>query len=277
MSTRLTTGSRWVGTYLEPLCYRVTSMRSWNSTRRRGRAGTVGRSGVCGVEHGTGPVVIESAEACLVAVAPKRAGRVGVQSALHGPRWACGGLGRERVRVMCSCEARTEGSGRRRPSGWNSWPIRARIDPRCCSRATRDARRWCTAHVQRSRATCRNNQRRPLIHGGGVRADHGTTSPQSVALRGAGRRLAHVTVALVLAKPATNDHVGGRREVCRPTPPDQRRRAEVARERWGRWCRGFACFEIAGLSPWVVFRLVAVRGTGRGVIGGSWVGVAARR
>jgi hypothetical protein len=82
-------------------------------------------------------------------------------------------------------------------------------------------------------------------------------SSVSPVMRGAGRRLVHVTVALVLAKPAiaVTLVVGSKLLANAGTagvdgePPD-------GAAALGTLVTGFACFGLAGLSPWVVFRLL---------------------
>ena len=80
-------------------------------------------------------------------------------------------------------------------------------------------------------------------------------SSVSPVMRGSGRRLVHVTVALVLAKPAIaiTLMVGVQLLAAVGTPgPDGADGAAAL----GTLLSGFTCFGIAGLSPWVVYRLL---------------------
>src|SRR4051812_18787758 len=81
-------------------------------------------------------------------------------------------------------------------------------------------------------------------------------SSVSPVLRGAGRRLVHVTVALVLAKPAiTVTLVVGVKLLANAGTPAAGGGTDGAAA-LGTLVSGFACFPIAGLSPWVVYRLL---------------------
>ena len=94
----------------------------------------------------------------------------------------------------------------------------------------------------------------------------------SPVMRGAARRLVHVTVALVLAKPAITVSLAvGVKLMANAgvTTPD----AESAdgASALGTLVTGFACFAIAGLSPWVVYRLlpsVEQASVSSGIVGG---------
>ena len=97
------------------------------------------------------------------------------------------------------------------------------------------------------------------------------SSSVSPVMRGAGRRLVHVTVALVLAKPAiTVTLVVGVKLLANAgtTAPQASSDGAAA---LGTLVTGFACFAIAGLSPWVVYRLLpSVEGAAvsSGIVGG---------
>jgi hypothetical protein len=77
----------------------------------------------------------------------------------------------------------------------------------------------------------------------------------SPMMRGSGRRLVHVTVALVLAKPAIaiTLMVGVQLVAAVGTPGPEGGDGAAA---LGTLLSGFTCFAIAGLSPWVVYRLL---------------------
>lgn len=96
-------------------------------------------------------------------------------------------------------------------------------------------------------------------------------SSVSPVLRGAGRRLVHVTVALVLAKPAISvTLVVGVKLLANAGAPTAAGAPDGAAA-LGTLVSGFACFAIAGLSPWVVYRLLpAVEGAAvsSGIVGG---------
>lgn len=81
-------------------------------------------------------------------------------------------------------------------------------------------------------------------------------SSVSPVMRGSGRRLVHLTVALVLAKPAiTITLVVGVKLLANSwSAPTGGELSAVGA--LGTLVSGFACFAIAGLSPWVVFRLL---------------------
>src|SRR4051812_27135996 len=90
----------------------------------------------------------------------------------------------------------------------------------------------------------------------------------SPVLRGAGRKLVQVTVALVLAKPAIalTLVVGAKLTANADAPAGSDATAAL-----GTLVTGFACFGIAGLSPWVVYRLlptVESASLGTGIVGG---------
>lgn len=94
------------------------------------------------------------------------------------------------------------------------------------------------------------------------------SSSVSPVMRGSGRRLVHVTVALVLAKPAISVTlvVGVKLVANAGATPDGDGVAAL-----GTLLSGFLCFAIAGLSPWVVYRLLpSVEGASvsSGIVGG---------
>jgi hypothetical protein len=97
-------------------------------------------------------------------------------------------------------------------------------------------------------------------------------SSVSPVLRGAGRRLVHVTVALVLAKPAiTVTLVVGVKLLAHAGGPTAGGAPSDGAAALGTLVSGFACFAIAGLSPWVVYRLLpSVEGAAvtSGIVGG---------
>lgn len=97
-------------------------------------------------------------------------------------------------------------------------------------------------------------------------------SSVSPVMRGSGRRLVHVTVALVLAKPAiTMTLVVGTKLVANAGAPGIDGNATDGAAALGTLITGFACFAIAGLSPWVVYRLlpsVEQASVASGVVGG---------
>lgn len=95
-------------------------------------------------------------------------------------------------------------------------------------------------------------------------------SSVSPVMRGSGRRLVHVTVALVLAKPAITITlmVGVQLLAAVGTPGPGGADGAAA---LGTLLSGFTCFAIAGFSPWVVYRLLpSVEGAAvsSGVVGG---------
>ncbi|MFN6118804.1 MAG: hypothetical protein ACK5CE_04070 [Actinomycetes bacterium] len=95
-------------------------------------------------------------------------------------------------------------------------------------------------------------------------------SSVSPVRRGATRRLVHVTVALVLAKPAISISlmVGVQLLAAVGTPGPEGADGVAA---LGTLLSGFTCFGIAGFSPWVVYRLLpSVEGAAvsSGVVGG---------
>jgi hypothetical protein len=96
-------------------------------------------------------------------------------------------------------------------------------------------------------------------------------SSVSPVMRGSGRRLVHVTVALVLAKPAiTITLVVGLKLVANAGTPGTTGATSGAAA-LGSLVSGFACFAIGGLSPWVVYRLlpsVEQAAVSSGIVGG---------
>jgi hypothetical protein len=102
----------------------------------------------------------------------------------------------------------------------------------------------------------------------------------SPIMRGASRRLAHVTVALVLAKPAiTLTLVVGVKLVANTAAPGTAGASDGAAA-LGTLVAGFACFAVAGLSPWVVYRLlpsVEHASVGTGIVGIGVVAMTAAR
>jgi len=97
------------------------------------------------------------------------------------------------------------------------------------------------------------------------------SSSVSPMMRGSGRRLVHVTVALVLAKPAISvTLVVGVKLLANAGAPGANGTTDGAAA-LGTLISGFACFAIAGLSPWVVYRLLpSVEGAAvsSGIVGG---------
>ncbi|MDO8392454.1 MAG: hypothetical protein Q7V57_18425 [Actinomycetota bacterium] len=97
------------------------------------------------------------------------------------------------------------------------------------------------------------------------------SSSVSPIMRGSGRRLVHVTVALVLAKPAISvTLVVGVKLLANAGTPGPNGTVDGAAA-LGTLISGFACFAIAGLSPWVVYRLLpSVEGAAvsSGIVGG---------
>jgi hypothetical protein len=94
----------------------------------------------------------------------------------------------------------------------------------------------------------------------------------SPVLRGAGRRLVSVAVSLVLAKPAIalTLVVGTKLVANSGAAPAAGGSADTAAT-LGTLVTGFACFAIAGLSPWVVYRLlptVEQASVSSGIVGG---------
>jgi len=98
------------------------------------------------------------------------------------------------------------------------------------------------------------------------------SSSVSPVMRGAGRRLVQVTVALVLAKPAiTVTLVVGSKLVANAGAVDAGGDSPDGAAALGTLITGFACFALAGLSPWVVYRLlpsVEQATIASGVVGG---------
>ena len=97
-------------------------------------------------------------------------------------------------------------------------------------------------------------------------------SSVSPVMRGSGRRLVHVTVALVLAKPAiTVTLVVGTKLIAHAASPAADGQPADGASALGTLVTGFACFGLAGLSPWVVYRLlpsVEQATVASGVVGG---------
>jgi hypothetical protein len=97
-------------------------------------------------------------------------------------------------------------------------------------------------------------------------------SSVSPVMRGSGRRLVHVTVALVLAKPAiTVTLVVGTKLLANAGAAGADGQAPDGAAALGTLVTGFACFGLAGLSPWVVYRLlpsVEQATVASGVVGG---------
>ena len=98
-------------------------------------------------------------------------------------------------------------------------------------------------------------------------------SSVSPVMRGSGRRLVHVTVALVLAKPAITVTlvVGAKLLANAGAAAAPTASAVDGAAALGTLVTGFACFAIAGLSPWVVYRLlpsVEQAAVASGVVGG---------
>ncbi len=82
-------------------------------------------------------------------------------------------------------------------------------------------------------------------------------SSVSPVMRGSGRRLVHVTVALVLAKPAiTITLVVGTKLLANAGASGVNGQSRDGAAALGTLISGFACIGIAGLSPWVVYRLL---------------------
>jgi hypothetical protein len=80
-------------------------------------------------------------------------------------------------------------------------------------------------------------------------------SSVSPTMRGTSRRLVHVVVALVLAKPAiTLTLVVGVKLVANSTSFDGGPASPA--DALGQLMTGFTCFAMAGLSPWVIYRLL---------------------
>ena len=95
-------------------------------------------------------------------------------------------------------------------------------------------------------------------------------SSVSPVMRGSARRLIHVTVALVLAKPAISVTlvVGVKLLTAAGAPAPVGSDGAAA---LGSLISGFSCFAIAGFSPWVIYRLLpAVEGAAvsSGIVGG---------
>jgi hypothetical protein len=94
----------------------------------------------------------------------------------------------------------------------------------------------------------------------------------SPMMRGSGRRLVQLTVALVLAKPAIAlTLVVAVKLVANAGTPGVDGTATDGAAALGTLMTGFACFAIAGLSPWVVFKLlptVESASVSSGIVGG---------
>lgn len=97
-------------------------------------------------------------------------------------------------------------------------------------------------------------------------------SSVSPVMRGSGRRLVHLAVALVLAKPAiTLTLVVGMKLMANTGTPSVDGEGADGAAALGTLVTGFACFAIAGLSPWVVYRLlpsVEQASVSSGIVGG---------
>lgn len=97
-------------------------------------------------------------------------------------------------------------------------------------------------------------------------------SSVSPLMRGSGRRLVQVTVALVLAKPAiTVTLVVGTKLLANTGAPGADGQATDGAAALGTLVTGFACFALAGLSPWVIYRLlpsVEQATVASGIVGG---------
>lgn len=97
-------------------------------------------------------------------------------------------------------------------------------------------------------------------------------SSVSPVLRGSGRRLVQITVALVLAKPAISVAlVVGAKLMANSGTPGVDGEASDGAAALGTLVIGFACFAIAGLSPWVLYRLlpsVEQASVSSGIVGG---------
>ncbi|WP_051062582.1 hypothetical protein [Ilumatobacter nonamiensis] len=97
-------------------------------------------------------------------------------------------------------------------------------------------------------------------------------SSVSPIMRGSSRRLVHLTVALVLAKPAIAlTLVVGAKLVANNGSPGVDGVGVDGAAALGTLLTGFACFAIAGLSPWVIFKLlpsVESAGVSSGIVGG---------
>ena len=97
-------------------------------------------------------------------------------------------------------------------------------------------------------------------------------SSVSPVMRGSGRRLVHVTVALVLAKPAiTVTLVVGTKLLANAGTATADGRPPDGAAGLGTLVTGFACFGLAGLSPWAVYRLlpsVEQATVASGIVGG---------
>lgn len=97
-------------------------------------------------------------------------------------------------------------------------------------------------------------------------------SSVSPIMRGSSRRLVHLTIALVLAKPAIAlTLIVGAKLVANNGSPGVDGVATDGAAALGTLLTGFACFAIAGLSPWVIFKLlpsVESAGVSSGIVGG---------
>lgn len=93
----------------------------------------------------------------------------------------------------------------------------------------------------------------------------------SPILRGAGRRLVQVAVALVLGKPAITITLIVGAKLLSNTVPTASTPGGGGAAALGTLLSGFSCIAIAGLSPWVVYRLLpTVEGAAMssGIVGG---------
>lgn len=93
----------------------------------------------------------------------------------------------------------------------------------------------------------------------------------SPILRGAGRRLVQVAVALVLGKPAITITLIVGAKLLSNTVPTAGTAGGGGAAALGTLLSGFSCIAIAGLSPWVVYRLLpTVEGAAMssGIVGG---------
>lgn len=121
--------------------------------------------------------------------------------------------------------------------------------PRAAGSAVRDDR-VTDDHgrvVHAIRVCCISSPRSPIVWASSV----------SPVMRGSGRRLVHVTVALVLAKPAiTVTLVVGTKSLANAGAPGVGGASPDGAAALGTLVTGFSCFAIVGLSPWVVYRLL---------------------
>jgi hypothetical protein len=97
------------------------------------------------------------------------------------------------------------------------------------------------------------------------------SSSVSPVMRGSSRRLVHVAVALVLAKPAISVTLVVGVKLLANAGTTAAPATSDGAAALGTLVSGFACFAIAGLSPWVVYRLLpSVEGAAvsSGIVGG---------